>query len=162
MKKDKEFHTVRGYQMLNNSQSKLTSSMEDHLEMIYRICMEDGYVRINQLANKLNIQPSSTTKIVSKLGELGFVNYQKYGIVQLTDKGAETGHFLLTRHKIIEQFLKNIGIDKTLLKDTEMIEHFMSHNTLSNLHSLNKFFSSNPEILVRYNEFKEQFHNDAI
>ena len=69
MKTNKEFHTVRGYQMLSSESKVLTSSMEDYLEMIYRIYLDDGYARINQLADKLNVRPSSTT--VQKLYELG-------------------------------------------------------------------------------------------
>ena len=31
-----QFHTVRGYQLLEQNKSVLTSAMEDYLEMIYR------------------------------------------------------------------------------------------------------------------------------
>ena len=61
--------------MLNSEDKILTSSLEDYLEMIYRICLEDGYARINQLADKLNVRPSSTTKVVQKLCELKLVDY---------------------------------------------------------------------------------------
>ncbi len=162
LKIEKEFHTVRGYQMLNAENKLLTSSMEDYMEMIYRICMEDGYIRVNQLAITLNVRPSSTSKVLQKLRELGLVDYQKYGIIKLTEEGKETGEFLLKRHLIIEEFLKNIGIEKTLLKDTEMIEHDVSINTLKNISLLNKFFSANPEALIMYNDFRKEVDNDLI
>ena len=76
MKTDREFYTVRGYQILDSGNKILSSSLEDYLEMIYRICLDEGYARINQLADKLNVRPSSTTKIVQKLCELGFVEYK--------------------------------------------------------------------------------------
>lgn len=160
MKKDREFHTVRGYQMLNSENKLLTSSMEDYLEMIYRVCIEEGYIRINQLAHKLNVRPSSSTKVVKKLNVLGLVDYQRYGVVQLTDEGKEMGKFLLKRHEIIEEFLKNLGIEETLLKDTEMIEHDVSINTLRSIYMLNEFLYNNPDVIKRFENFKEEFDQD--
>lgn len=158
MKNKDDFYTVRGYNMKNAEEKLLTSSMEDYLEMIYRVCKEQGYIRISQLAKKLNVQPSSATKIVQKLKELDMVKYEKYGIIQLTNKGERIGKFLLRRHDIIDEFLKNIGTEDTRLKDTEMIEHVISLNTLRNIYLLNKFISQNPEILYRFKTFKSEVY----
>lgn len=155
LKKEKEFHTVRGYQMLNAEKQSITSSMEDYLEMIYRICIETGYARTNQLAEKLNVRPSSTTKVLQKLKELDLVDYKKYGTIKLTQEGKALGEFLLKRHKIIEIFLENLGIEDSLLKDTEMIEHDVSLKTLRNIFILNEFFKKNPEIMKQYEKFKK-------
>lgn len=157
LENEKEFYTVRGYQMLNAEDKILTSSMEDYLEMIYRICKDKDYIRINQLSEKLNVRPSSTTKVVQKLSRLGLVDYQRYGIIQLTKTGAEIGQFLLERHKIIEEFLKNLGIRDSLLKDTERIEHDVSINTLKSVNLLNKFLSMNPDVIKRYETFKSEY-----
>ena len=40
MKTDREFYTVRGYQILDSGNKILSSSLEDYLEMIYRICLD--------------------------------------------------------------------------------------------------------------------------
>lgn len=162
MKKEREFHTARGYQMLNAENKLLTASMEDYLEMIYRIYMEEGYVRINQLAEKLNVRPSSTTKSVQKLRALDLVDYKRYGIIKLTQEGKKMGAFLLKRHQIIESFLKKIGVEEMLLKDTEMIEHDMSINTLQKIYILNEFLQNNPDVIEQYKQFKEQEYNDII
>lgn len=153
LKKNKEFRTVRGYQILENK--SITSSMEDYLEMIYRTCLEDGYTRIKQLAHKLNVRPSSASKIIQKLGALELIDYKKYGIIRLTDEGDSLGSFLLKRHEIIEEFLINIGVKESILKDTEMIEHDISLNTLNSLYTFNKFLSTNPDIIERYENFKK-------
>lgn len=146
---DNEFHTVRGYQLLQQNNKLLTSAMEDYLEMVCRNIEGDGYVRINELAEKLNVRASSATKMVQKLGELGFIRYKKYGIIEITDSGKELGEYLLKRHSIIEQFLSMIGITDNLLVETELIEHYISSNTLQRLEILNKFFSSSPELFRR-------------
>lgn len=157
LKKEREFYTVRGYQILDIEKKLLTSSMEDYLEMIYRICIEEGYVRMNQLAEKLNVRTSSTTKIVQKLRGLGLVDYQPYGLIKLTEEGKKLGSFLLKRHEIIEEFLKNLGIEKTLIRDTEMIEHDVSITTLQSIFIMNQFLSENPDVVKRFEDFKEKF-----
>jgi len=43
-------------------------------------------MRINTLAEMLNVRPSSATKMVQKLSEKGFVEYKRYGIITLTEK----------------------------------------------------------------------------
>jgi len=143
--------------MLSARKKLLTSSMEDYLEMIYRICSRDGYIRMTQLSEKLNVRPSSSTKIVQKLSLLGIVDYERYGMVKLTEEGREIGKFLLQRHGIVEEFLKNLGIRDTLLKDTEMLEHDMSIKTMERIHMLNHFFCDHPDILARFHRYTNEF-----
>lgn len=155
MKDNREFHTVRGYQLLEQKKGVLTPAMEDYLEMIYRGSLEEGYLRINKLAGVLNVQASSATKMVQKLTGLGLLNYQKYGVIILTDKGKQIGEFLLKRHYIIETFLKSIGINQNVLAETELIEHSISIHTLQTIDLLNKFLATNPEITEKFEHFKE-------
>ena len=157
---NKEFHTVRGYQLLEQNKRLLTSSMEDYLEMIFRSSLIEGYLRISKLAELLNVKVSSASKMVKKLGELGMVKYKKYGFVTLTETGKKIGKYLLCRHKIIERFLKTIGINENLLIETELTEHNISSNTLKNIKMLNDFFKENPEILNMFQEFKNLYSKE--
>jgi len=153
--KNREFYTFRGYQMLKQNKRLLTPSMEDYLEMIYRNFQNEGYVRIQQLAEQLNVQAPSATRNVQKLAKAGLVDYEKYGIIKLTQKGVEIGRFLLERHMLIENFLKKLGVTDTLLRDTEMIEHQISMDTLEKIRSFNQFLEDNPDILERFKKYKD-------
>ena len=64
-----DFYTQKGYQM--RKQQQMTGAMEDYLEMICRQARAEGYVRINFLAGRLNVRPSSASKMVYQLRELG-------------------------------------------------------------------------------------------
>jgi DtxR family transcriptional regulator, Mn-dependent transcriptional regulator len=154
---NKEFHTVRGYQLLEQNKGLLTSAMEDYLEMIFRNSLEEGYLRMNNLAELLNVKPSSASKMVQKLGELGLLKYEKYGVVILTETGKEIGRELLSRHSVIEKFLRTIGISENLLVETELIEHNISSNTLNNIKILNHFFEKKPEMIHEYEKFKNSY-----
>jgi len=155
MNDTREFHTVRGYQLLEQKKKLLTPAMEDYLEMIFRNSLIEGYMRINMLSGLLNVQAPSATKMVQKLTQAGLLNYKRYGIIFLTNDGKEIGKFLLERHNIIEKFLKYLGVKENLLVETELIEHNISASTLRRFELLNGFFNNNPEILQKFEEFTD-------
>lgn len=151
-----KFHTVRGYEILAKNKNLLTPSMEDYLEMIYRISESSGNVRIKILADKLNVRDSSVTKMVQKIAAIGLLEYEKYGVITLTKDGIEVGEYLLHRHETVERFLKLISKEETLLMDIEMIEHNLSPIIIEDLCVLNRFFEINSECKVKYDEFKRK------
>lgn len=155
-----DFHTVRGYQLLNQEEKLLTPAMEDYLEMIYRNIRDEGYMRINTLSEMLNVKPSSATKMVQKLTELKLLDYKKYGIIFLTESGKKVGTFLLDRHNTIEKFLRTLGITDDLLTETELIEHNISANTLKRIGQLNGFFEMHPEIVKNFESFITGEHSN--
>lgn len=150
-----KFHTVRGYQLMEQNKKLLTPAMEDYLEMIYRYSLANEELRINTLSELLNVAAPSATNMVQKLYSLGLLTYQKYGIIILTEAGKEFGKFLLQRHEIIELFLKNLGVKENSLIETELIEHYISATTLQKLNIYNKFLRQNPDILERYEKFSQ-------
>lgn len=127
--------------------------MEDYLEMIYRKSLEEGYTRINILAESLNVQPPSATKMVQKLTRLGFVKYKKYGVIQLTEKGNNMGDFLLNRHGIIENFFNIIGVEEDLLLNIELMEHNITKDALDKIQRLNNFFKDNEDVRERFLQY---------
>lgn len=152
---DDKFYTVRGYELQRYNKNMLTPALEDYLEMIYRNSLNKPYIRINILAQLLNVKDSSASKMVKKLGELGLVNYKKYGIVTLTDEGEKLGKFLLNRHNIIENFLSFMGCKEDALVQTELIEHIITEETVENMQILYDFFKSNKDILEKYMDYKK-------
>jgi Mn-dependent DtxR family transcriptional regulator len=154
MKNEQNFHTVRGYEIIKKSRGNLTPSMEDYMEMIYRNCLTEGYIRINNLAKQLNVKASSASKVAQKLSEMAYITYEKYGIIQLTEKGTSIGEFLLTRHNTVETFLKNLGVENNVLVETELIEHHLSLDTLKKIEKFNDFMIKNPDIIKRLHHFE--------
>lgn len=150
---DNDFFTFREY-MKNDD--KLTASMEDYLEMIYRLSAQKGYTRTRHLATALNVQPPSTTRMIQRMSDLHLVNYEKYGMITLSQKGKEIGAALLQRHMLVEEFLKLIGITKNILMETEKIEHTISVDTLQCFANLTEFLKTNPKVLKQFKNFKIQ------
>lgn len=149
----REFRTVRGYQIKQQETKAITASMEDYLEMIYRLTQEKGYTRIGDLATALNVQPPSASKMVQKLAEMGYLQFEKYGVIELNKKGREHGRYLLKRHETLERFLGIIGVKEQLLEETEKIEHYISPETIGRIMLLVEFMEDNPEWLQTFNDF---------
>ncbi len=140
--------------MADDNKEKLTYSMEDYIEMIYRLSLTSGYTRPQEVARRLQVQPPSATRMIQKLAGIGLVNYQRYGVVTLTEEGKQKGHLLLKRHNIIETFLKAIGVTKGILEETEKIEHTISKETLICIADLTSFFEENQEIVKKFSNYK--------
>lgn len=158
---DTDFRTVRGYQLISRQNGRLTPALEDYLEMAYRLCMENDYARVGQLSGLLHVKPSSASKMISKLAGLGYLKYDRYEIIQLTDEGREIGEYLLMRHKTIEAFLKLIGSSNPL-EETELVEHSLSAATVSDLSDFLEFFRRNPAARDSFYVFKERKRDGTI
>lgn len=152
MDEDRDFHTFRGYSLKDaKRKNSLSPSMEDYVEMIYRLSLEDGYTRVLELANALNVQPPSASRMLRRLADEGLVKYEKYSIVRLTPQGNEIGAYLLNRHDVLEQFLTLLGVPD-VLEDAERIEHNISAAAMSGISKLLAFFSENKDALAAWKE----------
>src|SRR5690625_7137584 len=97
--------------------------MEDYIEQIYNLIETKGYARVTDIAEALEVHPSSVTKMVQKLDKDNFVNYEKYRGFVLTEKGNKVGKRLVFRHDLLEDFLEIIGVDEeNIYDDVEGIE----------------------------------------
>lgn len=123
------FYTLKGYKL--KEKNIITEAMEDYLEMIYRY--KDDNITVKDLSIKLNVKPSSVSKMVIRLKNNDLILYEKYGKIKLTDLGCEVGSYLLYRHKILNDFFKYINKDEYELKQVEKIEHFIDEVTIKNI-----------------------------
>jgi len=134
MPENEKFYTFKGYSLLDDS--AITASMEDYLEMIYRIHSNKEVVRVGVLANNLNIKPSSATKMMVNLKNQGLISTEKYGCIKMTQAGKELGEYLIFRHNILNNFLCYINQSDNELEQVEKIEHFINKNTIFNIEKL--------------------------
>ncbi|OPZ74387.1 MAG: Transcriptional regulator MntR [Firmicutes bacterium ADurb.Bin456] len=149
-----KFYTVRGYDLLSQDDT-ITSSMEDYLEMAYRLSRDKGFTRMGDLAGALNVQPSSASKMVRRLAEMGYLKYERYGVIQFTPRGRELGNYLLQRHEIIEEFLMLIGVKEGILEETEKIEHNIREETVIRIKSLVEFIRVDQKRLENFYTYLE-------
>lgn len=114
---------------------KISSSMEDYLEVIYRLEQKKGIVRVKDIANKLRITMPSVSYAVKNLEKQGLVSHSRYDLVGLTPEGESIAKRIYHRHRIIRDFLSNIlELNREIAeKDACRIEHNISPETLDGL-----------------------------
>jgi Mn-dependent DtxR family transcriptional regulator len=124
-----------------------TPSMEDYLENIYKLIDQKGYARVSDIAEALEVHPSSVTKMVQKLDQNQYLVYEKYRGLMLTDKGKKMGKRLVHRHDLLEQFLRLIGVkEEYVYEDVEGIEHHLSWNSITCIENLVSVIENNEEV----------------
>ena len=97
----------------------LTEALEDYLEAVYEIIFVKGGVRVKDIASRLKVKNSSVTVALRTLRDGGFVNYEPYGVISLTDRGGEEAKRLSETHHVFRDFFVNIlGVDQKAADET--------------------------------------------
>lgn len=106
-------------------------TIEDYVEILYNLEKGKKKVHTNDVANALGINPASVTEFLQKLGDEGFVDYEKYGGANLTKKGRKLAIETKKKHDKLMEFLVLLGVDKKIAeKDACEMEHFLHPSTM--------------------------------
>jgi len=107
--------------------------IEEYLETIYDIQIEKKkVVKTNDIAKKLGVKPPSVTEMLAKLRDMGYVDYQPYYGVILTDKGLEVAKKVKKYHRVFEEFFTQfLGLDsETAHKLSCELEHHVNEDVV--------------------------------
>ena len=112
---------------------------EDYLELIAQLLNKHGEARIVDIASILNITQATASKTVKRLHLQGYIQKEPYRSIFLTLKGQQIASKSKKKHKIVYNFLLNMGLDKkTAETDSEGMEHHVSDKTLKKMNLFNK------------------------
>jgi len=101
--------------------------VEDYVKAIWEIAGAD-VASTKDVADRLLIAPPSATNMFVRLREMGFVEYERYRGVSLTERGREEALRLVRRHRLIETFLlEHLGYSwGEVHEEAERLEHAVS------------------------------------
>jgi Mn-dependent DtxR family transcriptional regulator len=118
--------------------------IEEYLEIIYRMELNGEKATTVNIAERLRVAPSSVTEMIQKLGEKGYLVYNSYKGVELTEQGREIGKKILQRHRLIEEFLRFINVDEGKIHDLACkIEHVIDDDVFNGISNLLYKFREN-------------------
>lgn len=124
----------------------VSQSVEDYLEIIYRLEKKKGFVRTSDISSFFGHKASSVTEMLQKLDWHGYVNYEKYGGVTLTKEGKRIAKKVSERHETLASFLKILGIDEMVAEeDACRIEHSVHKETMERLRTFVSFVQNAPK-----------------
>ncbi|SEQ88334.1 transcriptional regulator MntR [Piscibacillus halophilus] len=133
-----------------------TPNMEDYLEIIYLMFEEKGYARATDIAEHLDVLPSSVTKMMKRLDRKGLGVYEKYRGFVLTSKGKKIAKDIVDKHQTLEDFFRVFEIDSdNIYEEVEGIEHHIGKETTFCISSLVRFFEDHPNIKKQYFKYRE-------
>ncbi|MEN3939836.1 transcriptional regulator MntR [Prosthecobacter sp. SYSU 5D2] len=125
-------------------------AIEDYLEQIHNLIESKGYARVVDIAQNLGISQASVTNMIQKLDAEGYLVYERYRGVVLTDEGRQIGMEIARRHEVLTRLLSTFGLDaETVHHDVEGMEHHISRQTLDVLTLLMEELEGNPELLKK-------------
>jgi DtxR family transcriptional regulator, Mn-dependent transcriptional regulator len=102
-------------------------SVGDYVKAIWEVA-GSGVASTKDVAERLSIAPPSVTNMFVRLREMGFVEYERYRGVSLTERGHEEALRLVRRHRLIETFLlEHLGYSwREVHEEAERLEHAVS------------------------------------
>ena len=107
-------------------------SAEDYLETILMFCEENGSARSVDIAAHLGVTKPSVSFAMKRLRENGYIHMGDDNRVTLTQMGEDIARRILERHRVLTDFLMNIGVsEKTARADACKIEHDLSEETFA-------------------------------
>lgn len=136
--------------LAKSSPPRVTQSIEDYLERIYELIESKGCARASEIADSLKLSRPSVSIMLKRLSGHGFVVYEKYCGVTLTERGREVARRIRRRHVILTEFFSLLGLDSDVVaKDVEGIEHYLSAESLARFELIVKYWGQNPAKLER-------------
>lgn len=104
----------------------------DYVELIADLIAQQGEARAVDIAKRLGVSHVTVGKTIQRLQREGLVTSLPYRSIFLTDAGRELAERTRTKHIIVLEFLKAIGVPHDIADaDAEGIEHHVSEATLS-------------------------------
>jgi DtxR family Mn-dependent transcriptional regulator len=123
-------------------------TIENYVKTIYQIssAQDDRPASTGQLAESLQVSPSTVTSMLKTLSESGLATYVRYGGAELTDAGRALALRVLRRHRLIELFLSqtlNLTWDE-VHEEAENMEHAVSDLLIDRIDAYLNYPASDP------------------
>ncbi|PTJ81976.1 metal-dependent transcriptional regulator [Mammaliicoccus sciuri] len=140
----------------------LTEEQEDYLKAIFGLNGTTDYVSNKNLAQDLNIKPSSVSEMMLRLKKDDYVDIRPYKGVKLTQKGLNHTTNIIKRHRLIERFLIE-ELEYTwdeVHEEAEILEHRVSDRFIDKIDKLMGYPTTCPHggIIPRENQLEEIYN----
>ena len=87
---------------------KLTPSLEDYLEIIYKLEKKNTVARVSDISVYMDVKMSSVVGALKRLKEKELINYKKNNYISLTEDGAKIASGLYEKFNIVKDFLEKV------------------------------------------------------
>ncbi len=118
--------------------SEIPESYQRYIDEIHSISKskKGGWVSNKEIAENLNVKPSSVSGMLDKLRKKGLINWAQRKSIRLTDKGKMIARQLNEAHSLLYQFFANVLKieDKDIIENLSCeIEHHITREVKASL-----------------------------
>ncbi len=136
---------------------RLSAKAEDYLETILRLSETPRGARTGDIAETMDVQPSTVSAALKSLKEQGLAEYTPYGAVGLTPKGRQVAEDISGRHVALRRFFtETLGLAQ---EDAEVVACGMEHDAtplvLERMGLLGDFLREHPGMLEKWVKVRE-------
>jgi DtxR family Mn-dependent transcriptional regulator len=138
---------------------KLSSNMEDYIEVIAILNKEKSVARVKDISRLMHVKNPSVTGALRTLEKNNLVRHERYGYVELTSLGEKIARDIQKKHHTLLRFFTLVlKIDPVIAeRDACNLEHAISAPTLEKLTKFLEFVKTCPENETP--EWLEHFHS---
>ncbi len=106
----------------------LTITEENYLKTIFLLSNTEAEINMADLSRRLNVSAPTVNSMVKKLCEKGYILYEKYQPIIITEQGKKNAKGIIRRHRLTEMFLvEKMGFKWGNVHEiAEQIEHIKS------------------------------------
>ncbi len=129
--------------MTETGPDKLSASLEDYLEAIFRLSCDGNQARSKAIAERLGVSRASVTGALRLLKKKGLANYRPYDGVTLTPVGHDAAAEVDRKHRILKSFFSQVlGVDpETARRAACRAEHTLGPSVIGRLLCFIEFVS---------------------
>jgi DtxR family Mn-dependent transcriptional regulator len=102
---------------------------DEYMETLYEFWEVNptAQIRTGEVAKALDVAPASATEMVQRLATKGFVDYEPYKGLRLTESGLEFGRRMKKKHRLAECFLIDVlNFQGDAHENACMLEHALT------------------------------------
>ncbi|MFC1632173.1 metal-dependent transcriptional regulator [Candidatus Omnitrophota bacterium] len=120
---------------VTKKRAQLSANMEDYLEAISMLKKENAVARVRDISRLLQVTNPSVTGALNVLAKEGLIVHERYGYVDLTEKGQAIAGRIKRRHEMLIKFLTGVLriSPQIAAKDACKMEHAISPQTFEKL-----------------------------
>ncbi len=119
---------------------------ENYLKALYTLHQKSAEISVSDLGQVLDVSKPSVSDMVKKLQAKGWVAYERYKPLRLTERGKKAAALIIRKHRLAEMFLVQVmGFGWEEVHDVaEELEHIKSEKLFDRMDELMGFPSVDP------------------
>lgn len=116
----------------------ISQTEENYLKALFTLTGKKGETSVNEVGKHLGLRMPTVNSMMKRLAEKGFVMYESYKPLRLTESGKKEAALIIRKHRLTEMYLvEKMGFGWEEVHDiAEQVEHIRSESFFAKMDEL--------------------------